>query len=360
MNILDKYIIKKFLGTFVFMTLLLLAIFVTIDITEKLDRLLDLNFSIGELWDLYFFHFIIFYGNLFSPVFIFISVILVTSKMANNTEIIAIMSSGISYNRFLRPYVISATIITSISLLLSHWVIPESNKTRKQFEAQYIYKTYSQNSYDIYRQVKPGHFVYVNFYESKNAIGHGFSYNIFDNEVLKYSLESDYISWNEDSEKYELSNYKERILTHEQDIINSGETLDTVLQFDLNKLVFQDYIAETMNSKKLKNFLDDEQSRGSESMEIYLVEYYKRNSIPFATYLLILMGVSFSYRKKRGGTGINLSIGLFIAFLYIFLMQISSTLAIKSDFPVLLAVWLPNIIYVVITLLMHLKALRQT
>ncbi len=357
LKILDRYILIKFLGTYVFSNFIFLLIAIVIDITEKIDSFLNPKLSLYTIISDHYLNFVLFYGNLLSPIMVFISIIFVSSKLANNTEIVAILSSGVTFNRLLRPYTIGASIIAAGMLIMSHWIIPKSNEIRKSFEDKYVNRKVSgEKANRLYRQIRPNQFIFLDSYNQINKQGYQFAYDIFKNGKLKWSLKSEYIEWSDKDSLYKLTNYKKRIVFEKDDIISQGSHLDTLFSFKYNELIYSDYIAETMTYKELNKFLDKEKMKGAENLNAYLVERYKRTSIPLATYILVLIGVSLSSRKKRGGMGINIALGMGLVFIYIFFMQISNTFSVKANLTPILAVWLPNIVFGIISYYLYLNA----
>jgi lipopolysaccharide export system permease protein len=356
MKKLDLYIIKKFLGTFVFTIVMLLAIAIVIDISEKVDDFMQEGISFSILINDYYVNFILFYGNMFMPLVVFLAVILFTSKMAEQTEIVAYLAGGISFNRLLYPYFIGATILAFVSLLINHQILPQSNSIRKEFESKYIDKRKSKRFENIHRQIKPGEYIYIKTYNTERNQGFDFSIEKFEGTKLKYKLTSDYINFNPEDSVYKLRNWRMRKLSDVNDEISNGYQLDTTFSFlpkDLTPVV---YAAETMPYFELNKFIEEQKFRGSENLNVYLVEKYRRTSMPASTYILTLIAVSLAYKKKRGGMGLNLAMGLGLMVLYIFFMRIADTFAIKDDFPPLFAVWIPNITFGFLSLYLYKNA----
>ena len=356
MKKLDLYIIKKFLGTFVFTIVLLLAIAIVIDISEKIDDFLQAGLSLSEIIDQYYINFLLFYGNMFMPLVVFLAVILFTSKMAEQTEIISYLAGGISFNRLLYPYFVGATILAFVSLVINHQILPQSNALRKEFEAKYVDSKQSKRFENIHRQVKPGEYIYIKSFNVDRNQGYKFSIEKFEGNKLKYKLASDYINFNPEDSIYKLRNWRMRYLSDTNDIISMGYQKDTTFNFLPKDLTPVDYAAETMPYFELNDFIEEQEFRGSENLSTYLVEKYRRTSMPASTYILTLIAVSLSFRKKRGGMGMNLAIGLGLMVLYIFFMRIADTFAIKDDFPPLIAVWIPNITFGLLSLFLYNKA----
>jgi len=356
MRILDLYIIRKFLGTFFFTIILLLAIAIVIDISEKVDDFINAGISFSVLVNEYYVNFLLFYGNMFMPLVVFLAAILFTSKMAEQTEIVAYLAGGISFNRLLFPYFIGATILAILSLFLNHQVLPNSNLVRKEFEAKYIDKKQSQRYENIHRQIGKGEYIFIKSFNTERNQGFNFSIEKFEGINLKTKLSSDYINYNPEDSIYKLRNWRKRIISENNDEIFSGYQLDTTFAFLPEDLTPKEYAAETMPYNELNDFIDEQKFRGSDNLSAYLVESHQRSSMPASTYILTLIAVSLSYRKKRGGMGMNLAIGLGLMVLYVFFMRIASTFAIKDDFHPLLAVWTPNIFFGILSLFLYNNA----
>jgi len=357
-KILDRYIVKKFLGTFFFALGLIIAIAIVFDISEKIDDFLERKAPMKAIVFDYYMNFIPYFGNLFSPLFVFIAVIFFTSRMANNTEIVAILGSGISFPRFLVPYMFSAAVLAIISLGLNTYIIPHSNKTRLEFQSKYIKNPFVYRNKNVHRQISPGNFIYFESYNNIDKIGYQFSFEKFDKGKMTYKILSERILWDSIKTKWTLENYFVREINGEKESIKSGFRMDTTFAFypvEFNRRV--DYI-ETMDASKLDDFIDQERARGSEELPYYLVEKYKRTSFPFATFILTIIGVSLSSRKVRGGIGVQIGIGLLLSFTYIMFMQVSTTFATNGDVSPVLAVWIPNIVYSFVAIYLLKKAMK--
>lgn len=356
MKILDLYIIKKFLGTFFFTLALIIAIAVVFDISEKVDDFIEKELTFKSIIFEYYIYFIPYFANLFAPLFIFIAVIFFTSKMAGDTEIIAILNSGISFYRLLVPYFISASILVALSLVVNNLIIPPANKHRIEFESLYIYKSHHFSGRNVHRQINPGNFVYFESYNNQRNIGYKFSLEQFEDGKLVYKLNADHIKWDSIANRWEISNWMSREINGLNEVLKSGQKKDTVINLYPRDFTRRINLIETMDYFELNEFIEDEKMKGSDLMELYLVEKHKRISMPFATFILTLMGVSLSSRKVRGGIGINIGIGVALSFSYIMFMQIANTFATSGTVPVLLAVWTPNILYGILSIVLISKA----
>jgi len=357
-KILDKYIIKKFLGTFFFALGLIIAIAIVFDISEKIDDFLEREAPIKAIVFDYYLNFIPFFGNLFSPLFVFISVIYFTSRMAAQTEIVAILGSGVSFKRLLVPYLVAAAMLASLSLVLNHFIIPHSNTKRIAFETQYIKNRYVYSNRNVHRQISPGNYIYFESYNNIDRIGYQFSLEKFVNGKMTYKLLSERILWDSLKNNWIVENYFIRKIDGMNEYTRSGYRLDTILSFYPSEFNRRSNIIESMDSPELNRYIKEETIRGSEEIPLFLIEKHRRTSIPYATFVLTVIGVSMSSKKVRGGIGVQLGFGILLSFTYIMFMQISQTFATNGSLPPLLAVWLPNLLYTVIALYLLRKAMK--
>jgi lipopolysaccharide export system permease protein len=309
----------------------------------------------------YYLDFTIYFANLLFPIFLFLSVIWFTSKLANNTEIIAILSSGISFTRFLRPYIIGATIVSVFALIMSVFLVPSASAGYKNFRYTYLIgngQNEVRDNTDVFRQTSKDEYIFVTSFNEITKTAFNFSMEKFDNDKLKYKLVANRIKWDEKTKKYTLFNYTKRKVGAFGDIIESGEKKDTVFNFDLEDLTPVVYIAETLPLNELHKFIDKEKSRGSSNINVYLVVLYKKYSIPVSAFILTIIAVSVSSMKRRGGMGTNLAIGIVLAFAFVFLDKVFGVLAEKSTAPPLLAVWTPNIVFGILAIYLLRNAKR--
>jgi lipopolysaccharide export system permease protein len=357
-KILDKYIIKKFLGTFFFALGLIIAIAIVFDISEKIDDFLEREAPIKAIVFDYYLNFIPFFGNLFSPLFVFISVIYFTSRMAAQTEIVAILGSGVSFKRLLVPYLVAAAMLASLSLVLNHFIIPHSNTKRIAFETQYIKNRYVYSNRNVHRQISPGNYIYFESYNNIDRIGYQFSLEKFVNGKMTYKLLSERILWDSLKNNWIVENYFIRKIDGMNEYTRSGYRLDTILSFYPSEFNRRSNIIETMDSPELNRYIKEETIRGSEEIPLFLIEKHRRTSIPYATFVLTVIGVSMSSKKVRGGIGVQLGFGILLSFTYIMFMQISQTFATNGSLPPLLAVWLPNLLYTIIAFYLLRKAMK--
>lgn len=355
---LDKYILKKFLTTFFFSITLILMIFIVFDIKDKLPTFTTNDIPLKEIIFDYYLMFIPYYGNFFSPLFIFISVIFFTSKLAVQTEFIAILSSGTSFNRILRPYIIGAFIISFGSLIMNHFILPKAFKIKIGFEDKWINKNYTNEEQNIHRKIGKNTLLYIQSYENKINTGYKVSLEeVIDNKQT-YFLSADNMRWDSLSGEWLLTNVHERrikvqdhldTLENEKPVYSQENKSYTVkkvkLEFAPIDMWRDESKIETKTYFELKDYISREKAKGSNRIAAYEVEFYKRSSFPFATFILTIIGVCVSSRKVRGGVGSQIALGLVMSCIYIMLMYIFITIATTDVASPLLAVWVPNIIF---------------
>lgn len=346
LKIIDRYIIQKFLGTFFLTITLILAIAVVIDISEKIDDFITRGASAQEIIFDYYLNFIVYFGNLFTSMIVFIATIFFTSRMTANSEIVAILTGGVSFRRMMWPYFIAATIIASLNFFLSHFVIPATNIDRLEFQQAYIDKKPEDRFKNIHRQIKPNHIIFFENYNVARKSGYHFSYEVFDGNALRLKLQSDFIRLDTAEMIWTLDNYSIRTIDENgAEKLRQGRRMDTVFDFNHEEIVPRLQTVDMMNTPELTDFIEAEKLRGSENVNSYLIVLHQRTSWPVATYVLVLIGVSISSKKTRGGLGLNIAIGLLICVTYIFFMQISTTFATVGSLSPMLAVWIPNIFF---------------
>lgn len=357
MKKLDLYIIRKFLGTFFFSLALILCIVVVFDISEKLERFIEHEAPVKAIVVDYYFNFLPYFANVFSSLFTFVAVIFFTSKMASDSEIIAILSTGISFKRFIVPYLIAAAIIASFSFLMGGFVIPNANQKRIEFEKQYMGKQYANKEQNIHRQIAPGTYIYMSSYSVASNIGYDFSIENFDGNVMVNKMTSSRIVWNKDKERWIIYNWKLREIDGDQEKYTVGKQLDTIFPFQPQEFSENpDKIKEQLMLPELKEYEERLKLRGSSNVIEFQIERYKMVANAFATFILTLIGVSVSSRKVRGGMGLHLGIGLLLSFSYILFMQFSTVFATNGNMNPLLAVWLPNILFSIVAIFTYRMA----
>lgn len=358
MRKLDWYILKKFLSSFGLILLLLLPIAIAIDVSEKVDKFLRFpELTVTKIIEDYYVNFVIIFGNTFMPLALFIAVIFFTSKLASNTEIIAIHCAKISFTRFLYPYFIGATIVCSVALLMNHFVVPRSNKTFDEFTMTYLKKKkFDDNQIqDVNLQISPNEYIYIKTYTIDRKVGYKFAYEKFEGTQLKFKLRADNIRWVERDTTFRLVNWSKRTLLKDRDIISNGPKMDTLMNFMPKDLVNVDNMAKEMNSIELRKYIQQAKSRGVSNLNNYLVELYKRTSLPIASYILTLIAVCLSSRKKRGGMGVNLAIGITLMFVYVFFLKIAEVLGAGADVNSLFVVWMPNLVFGALAVYLYIQ-----
>lgn len=354
MKKLDKYIIRKFLGTFFFILGLIMLLAVVFDVSERIEDFIRTKPPVSAILFDYYQNFIYFYSNVFSFLIVFIAVIFFTSKLAQNSEVIAILSSGVSFPRFLRPYIIAATVLTVLSLYTNHMVLPHANKRMIEFEATYIWNkpTYTR----VHREMEKGLFAFINSYIEGNV-----DY-IWMEKWNKGELQSVFYAsrarCDSTSNRWTFYDYFQRNITETGEEIRKGPKLDTILPFNVTDFGQRMEYAATMSSPELYSYINKERSRGNEEIVNYELEFHQRSSSPIATYILTIIAVCVSCRKSRGGLGLNLAIGLCVAVLYIFCMKITSVAATNAGMAPALSVWLPNLLFGIIAIFFYRWARR--
>lgn len=356
MKILDWYIIKKFLGTYFYAIGLIICIVIVFDVSEKIDDFIEKQAPLKAIIFDYYLNFIPYFTNLFGALFTFIAVIFFTSKMATNSEIIAILSSGVSFRRLLFPYFISTVFIAILSYTLINFIIPPANRVRLDFEETYIRTAFRNKEKNIHRQIQPGKFIYMESYNNFYDIGYKFSMEHFEDGILKSKLISSYIKWDTSINKWQIHKYMIRDFNGLEEKITYGKIIDTTLSIRPKDFSQRLSVIETMNMFRLNEYIEEQKMHGVDNVESLLIEKYRRFAFPFSTFILALIGVSLSSRKRRGGIGINIGIGLIFAFSYIMFMQVSTVMSVNSGMNPLLSVWMPNITYAFIAFFLYRKA----
>jgi len=358
LTIIDKYLLKRYIATFVVMLLLFIPIGIVIDVAEKINKILASKVPFTAV-AIYYLDFTVYFANLLFPIFLFLSVIWFTSKLANNTEIIAILSSGISFTRFLRPYLIGATLVSIFALIMGFFLVPKASKGFNDFRYTYLKNNAEiKETSNVFRQISDDEFIYVSNFQSTAKIAYNFVLEKFDKEKLVYKITAGRLKFNEKDSTYTMYNYNKRTVGEFNDILETQVKKDTVFNFDLEDLTPVIYIAETLTLPELNKFIDKEQARGNGNINTYLVVLYKKYSLPVTAFILTLIAVSVSSMKRRGGMGVNLAIGIVLAFVYVFFDKIFATLAEKSSIPPLVAVWLPNVVFGILALYLLRNAKR--
>ena len=351
LGILDWYIIKKFIGTYIYAILLIISIAIVFDFNENLSKFTQYHAPWRAIIFDYYANFIPYYSNLFSPLFVFIAVIFFTSKLAGNSEIIAMLAAGVSIKRLMRPYMLSCVVIAGLTFYLNSFVIPHGTVIRQNFETLYRNSKKNTSAEDIQLFVAKNTTAYIQNYDDQYKRGYGFSLvKIKNKKIVSHltAMEIQYDTIADSKYHWKLSNWKIRTLKGLKEHIQSGATKDTVLLMEPTDLVYSKGQQETFTSPELLDYISKQTSRGSGNVVQYEVEFHKRIAMSFSSFILTIIGLALSSRKRKGGMGLSLGIGLALSFSYIMLQTVSATFAIQDNTPPMLAAWIPNIIFAII------------
>jgi len=357
MKKLDLYIIKKFLGTFFFSIALIISISIVFDFSENVDEFIEKDAPTEAIIFDYYLNFVPYFANLFSPLFIFISVIFFTSKMASNTEIVSILASGISFKRMLYPYFLGAVLIGVLSLYLNNFLIPRSNVKMLEFKYTYIKNPYKNKDRNIHLQLQPNNFAYIGSYAVPTDVGIKFSLEQFNDEgELTYKLISDFIRWDSSKNKWTIQNYYERKIDGINETITQGLSKDTTLNMFPYEFTRRNADIEMLNYFELQEEIDKLKFKGSKDVVKLQIEKHKRIAFPFATLVLTFIGVAIASKKVRGGIGMHLGVGLALSFSFIMFMKITQTFSTNGGLNPMIAMWIPNFIYGILAIVLLKKA----
>ena len=344
MKLIDFYIIKRYIGTFSVMILLFIPIGIMVDVAEKIDKFKEKEVPLASILE-YYIDFTWYFANLLFPIFLFLSVIWFTSKLANNTEVIAILSSGISFFRYLKPFLLAASFIAVFAFFAGMYIVPKSSLGFNDFRYKYLVKKEARNTNQVYMQINDDEFIYVNNYDPVRKRATNFTLEHFDGNRMEFKIHADRIRWIERDSLFRLSNYGKRIFEGDEERYEKISRKDTLFDFEINDLAPVKYIAETLTYGELNQFIEDEKERGSNLINNHLLVRHKRWSIPVSAFILTLIAVAVASFKRRGGMGVNLAFGISLGFLFIFFDKIFGVLVSKSTFPPFLAAWLPLAIF---------------
>lgn len=354
---IDRYIIYKFLSTYIFLITIIVVIAVIFDFNEKIDKLTQSQAPVQKIVFDYYVNFVPYFANLFSPLFVFIAVIFFTSKLAGNSEIIAMKSTGMSFRRLLRPYMFSAALIALTTYLLGAYVIPQSNVAKVNFENRYIKKKTDITSVDnVQMQVDTGVVAYITHFDNVTKSGYGFSLDKFEDKKLVSHLTAQSIQYDTLSDRrfsWTLRQYKIRTLKGMREKLESGNKLDTIIIMEPKDFFYVRGQQETMTVPELEEFIGRQKLRGAAGVSTFEVEYHKRFATPFAAFILTLIGVSLSCEKRKGGMGASIGAGIALSFAYILFQTVSATFAINAGWPAMLAVWLPNLLFAIVAAVLY-------
>lgn len=356
---IDGYIIRKFIGTYIYAIILIISISIVFDVNENLAKFSTYHAPLKAIVLDYYANFIPYFANLFSPLFVFIAVIFFTSKLAGNSEIIAMLACGMSFKRLMRPYMISAALISVLNFFLGAYIIPQGTVVRQNFESLYKNSRKNTSASNVQLPVGPGTIAYISQYDDKTKTGYGFSLDKFENKKLVSHMTANVIKYDTISDSryhWKAINYKIRTLKGMREHITSGMETDTTVMMEPMDLVFSKGQQETLTSPELKRYISKQKDRGSSNVVQYEVEYHKRIASSFASFILTIIGASLSARKRKGGMGLYLGIGMALSFSYILLQTVCATFAINASTPPMLAAWIPNILYSFIAYYCYKKA----
>ena len=357
LKLLDWYIIKKFLGTYVFAIALIISIAVVFDFNEKQDKFMSHDAPWSAIIFDYYLNFIPYFANLFSPLFVFIAVIFFTSKLAENSEIIAMFSTGMSFKRMLRPYMVSAAIIAVVTFGLGAYVIPKGSVTRINFEDKYYKQRKMNTARNIQLEVDSGVIAYIDRFENYSNTGYRFSLDKFEGKQLVSHMTARSITYDTSAvHRWIVKDYMIREMKGMKETITKGARIDTILFMEPADFLIMKNQQEMLTSPQLKEYIDRQKQRGFANIKEFEIEYHKRIATSFASFILTLIGVSLSSRKTKGGMGLHLGIGLALSFSYILFQTIASTFAINGNMPPAIAVWIPNVLYAFIAFYLYQKA----
>lgn len=358
MKILDWYILKRYLFTFFMMLLLFIPIGITVHLAEKIGKILENEVPINEvLW--YFLDFTIYFAHILFPLFLFLSVIWFTSKLANNTEVIAFLSSGVSFSRFLRPYLIGAFIVGVLAIILGLFLAPKASEGFNNFTYKYFNKGRSAvENTNVFKQINDNEIIYVSNFDVKNNLGSNFTLEHFEESKLKYKITANSIRYSEEDTLYTLTNYVKRVIGENEDKLDIVRRKDTLFDFNVDDLIPVIYAAETKMYGDLKRFIAKEEAQGSSNVGRFKLVLYRKWSLPVSVFILTIIAVAVSSIKRRGGMGVNLAIGICVAMVFIFFDKIFGVMAEQSDFSPVIAVWFPNFIFGILAIYLLYNAKR--
>ena len=357
MKRLDRYIIGKFLGTFFLSIVLILCIAVVFDLTEKLDNFYENQVPLREIVFDYYMNFLPYLLDMFSQLFIFISVIYFTSKMASNSEIISILAAGVSYERFLRPYLLTATFLTAFTYGLGGWVIPQSSKKMLAFTDKYIEKFTRENARNVQMVVGEGTVLYIESFQVRTHVGYRASLEHFEGKTLAERITADRIR-HIDGYNWRLENYTKRNFDGMRESLVQGQTLDTTIYMLPEEVFITAEQAQQMTNAELYNYIQKQRERGAGNVKAFETEWYSRFAGPLGAFIMTLLGVTLSSKKVRGGMGKNLGIGVTLSAAYILFSTVSTTFSVSGVMSPFMSVWLPNFVFLIIAFVLYLRVRR--
>ena len=354
---LDWYIVRKFLGTFFFSIVLVLSIAIVFDLTEKMDDFFENQVPFKEIILDYYLPFLPYYMNMFSSLFIFISVIFFTSKLAGNSEIIAMHATGMSYHRLMRPYAFSATLLFVLSVFLGGWVIPKSSARMLDFTDKYIDRFTSDHARNMQLEVEPGTVLYIESFQRRSKIGYRCSIEHFEGKSLVSRTTADRIYY-DSLYNWHLDTYTQRTFTGMRESLTRGDTMNIILPITPDEMFITAQQAQQMTTPELRHYMERQRERGSGNVKAFEVEYHKRWASPVGAFIMTLLGVTMSSRKVRGGMGKNLGIGIILTAAYILFSTVSTTFSVNNVMSSFSAAWLPNFVFLGISIPLYIRASR--
>ena len=352
LTILDIYIIKKFLGSFATVIVFILLVVVVVDMAENIQSFLDSKVPMKDIVTGYYLNFIPYFMNLFSPLFTFVAVIYFTSKLSRNSEIIAMLNSGMSFYRLMLPYIISAVAIGILSFYLTNFLIPKTQRGLVEFKEKYWSKQVRSKDIDSHIKLDQNTYAYVHYWDNVNNVGYNFWYEAMDNNGISYKLRSQTIIWDSTSQKWSLNSYIQRTFDGKNETLEFGDQKDTSLKINVEDFIWVNEGHIMLNYSEIRKFINEEKEKGSLNIRSYEFEKHRRIAFPFATIILSVIGLCVSSRKSRQGVGLHLLLGLSITFSFIMLLQISQVFAIYGGFSPAWAAWTPNILYTALCFLL--------
>ncbi len=340
------------------MMLLFIPIGIMVDVAEKIDKFKEKEVPLNAIVD-YYFDFMWYFGNLLYPIFLFLAIIWFTSKLANNSEIIAVLSSGISFNRYLRPFIVAAACVSILAFLAGMFIVPKASKGFKEFTYKYISRSRNDRvNSNLYKQINDNEFIYVSGYNQIRKRATDFTLEHFEGEELKFKIFAQTIRWVESDSVFRLINYRKRIFQENRELYEQNNLKDTLFDFEIQDLAPLNYKAETLSLQKLNEFIAEEERSGSPLIDVHLLVRHKRYSIPLSVFILTIIAVAVSSFKRRGGMGVNLAFGIVAGFTFIFFDKIFGVLVDKTDLSPAIGAWLPLGIFGIIAIVLLSYAKR--
>jgi lipopolysaccharide export system permease protein len=356
LKIIDRYILKQFLSTYIFTILVLMIVISVIDYSEKVENFVKKTITTKEIFLDYYLNFILYYSNLLTPLIIFIATVFVTSRLSTRTEIVAMLSSGISFARILVPYLIGAFLVAGISFYVNGWIMPGANKTRVNFELAYINNPFFFDERNVHVRIDDNVFAYMQSYNNNNNTGYKFTIEKLERNNIVEKLYAEVIRWDSTEKIWRLEDYKIHRFNEDKEEIERGREMDTLIKIKPTDFENKHLLQETMTFEEIDRYVVSEKKKGNSNLGVFLVEKYQRYASPFAVILLTILGVVMSSEKSRKGTSFQIAMGFVLAFTFIFVVTISKSLGQKDSMNPLYAIWIPNLIFSIVTFVLYIKA----